>query len=279
MSNQPPVSLDPPRIASLLALAIPVAAGAAWMWVAKAPAHFPIVNLAALALAALWLWFGRGPHTATSRGVLFAALLIIMLSPLVIGPEVRSITGDAVSRWVSLGPVALHTGMLFTPALAILAAHNTRFGPAMLVLAMFTVLLQPDAATGFALTFAAVGIHHVTRNWQFGVVAIIGFVASIAMALTGEVKAQPFVERVLIDAAQTSILFTVLLALTLLASFCLLLFAVPLSRGARFALAGTLFGFIVMALISYYPMPLVGYGAAPILGFGLAMGLHGIRTR
>ncbi len=249
------------------------------MWAVDAPAHFPLVNFGAFGIAAMWVWFGRGPHTATSRGVLFAALLVILLTPLVIGPEVRSITGDAVSRWLPLGPVALHTGMLVTPALAILAAHNTRFGPAMLVVAMLAVLFQPDAATGFALTFAAVGIHHVTRNWQFGLAAIIGFVASIAMALTGEVEAQPFVERVLSDAAQTSYIFAVLLAVALLASFCLLLFAVPLSRAARFALAGALFGFIIMALMSHYPMPLAGYGAAPILGFGLAMGLHGIRAR
>ncbi|WP_340589244.1 hypothetical protein [Erythrobacter alti] len=267
------------RLPALLALAIPVVCGAAWMAASGAPFHYPLVNLGALALVSVWMLAGRGPHTALSRHILLITLLVILLCPLVIGPELTSITGDRVVRWTPLGPLTLHTGMLAAPALAVLAARNRSYGAAFLLAGLLAVLLQPDAATGFALTFAAVGIHHVTKDWKFGAVAILGFLASIAMALAGEIPPQPFVERVLVDATLQSIILGIVLAATLLASFALLLFAIPLAREARFALAGLFFGFAVMAFMSNYPTPFIGYGAAPILGFGLALGLHRIPAR
>ncbi len=264
---------------ALLALAIPVLCGTAWMATSGAPSHYPLVNLGALALALLLVAFARGPHTALSRHILLGALLVVMLCPLVIGPEIVSTSGDRVVRWMPLGPLTLHTGMLATPALAVLAARNRILAAPILLAALFAALLQPDAATGFALTFAAIGLHHVTRDWKVGLVCIAAFFASILMALAGEIAPQPFVERVLVEASLQSVALGIALALALLASFALVLFAIPFSREVRFALAGTLFGFGVMALMSNYPTPFIGYGAAPILGFGLALGLHRIPAR
>jgi len=267
------------RLPAMLALAIPVVCGAAWMALSGAPAHYALVNLGALALACLWIIGGRGPHTALSRHILLGALLIILLCPLLIGPELTSITGDRVVRWLPMGPLALHSGMLAAPALAVMAASNRRYGAGFLVAGALAVMFQPDAATGFAFTFAAVGIHHVTRDWKFGVAAILGFFASITMALAGEIPPQPFVERVLVEATLQSIFLGLALAAASIASFALILFAAPFAREVRFALAGTLFGFAIMALMSNYPTPFVGYGAASILGFGLALGLHRIPVR
>ena len=267
------------RLPALLALAIPVLFGTAWMATSGAPAHYAPVNLGALALALLWIAFGRGPHTALSRHILLAALLIVMLSPLVIGPETIAIGGDRVVRWVPLGPLALHTGMLATPALAVLAARNRKLAAPILLAALFAALFQPDAATGFAITFAAIGLHHVTHDWKVGLVGMLAFFASLLMALRGEIAPQPFVERVLVEAGLQSVALGIALALALIASFVLILFAVRLGREVRFTLAGVLFGFAVMALMSNYPTPLVGFGAAPILGFGLALGLHRIPAR
>jgi len=267
------------RIPALLALAIPVVSGAAWMAASGAPAHYPLVNLGALVLACLWIIGGRGPHTALSRHILLGALLLVVLSPLVVGQELTSITGDRVVRWVPLGPLALHTGMLATPAIAVLAARNRRYGAGFLLAGVLAAMFQPDAASGFALTFAAVGIHHITRDWKFGVAAILGFLASITMALAGEIAPQPFVERVLVDATLQNLVLGIALAAALVASFALLLIAIPFAKEVRFALAGLLFGFAVMALMSNYPTPFIGYGAAPILGFGLALGLHRIPAR
>lgn len=267
------------RLPAVLALAIPVLAGALYMALAGAPSHYPLINVCALALASLWILFGRGPHTALSRHLMTGVLLFTMLTPLAVSPELNSVTGDTVRRWFPLGPLTLHTGMLAMPGLCVLAARNRALGAPILLAALGTAYLQPDAATGFAITFAAVGLHHVTKDWKVGVVAVIGFVASLMMAVRGELPPQPFVERVLVDAAAISPIVAVALALAVAAAFALLLFAIPFDRAKRFTLAGLLFGFALMALMNSYPAPLIGFGAAPILGFGLALGLHRIPLR
>ena len=267
------------RLPSIAALAIPVMVGAAWMATSGAPSHYPLTNLAALALASLWTAFGRGPHTALSRHILLAALILIMLAVIAVGPAVEGLGGQKIMRWFPLGPLNLHTGMIAVPPLVVLAARNRAMAAPMLLAGIGAAYLQPDAAAGFALTFAAIGIHHVTRDWKVAATAIIGFVASIRMALIGELPPQPFVERVFVDAAGQSPVLAILLVAALLTSFALLLFAIPFARDKRFGLAGALFGFTVIAAMNHYPTPLIGYGAAPIIGFGLALGLHRIPQR
>ncbi|WAT17980.1 hypothetical protein OZN62_13845 [Aurantiacibacter sp. MUD11] len=267
------------RLPALAAMAVPTLAGAAWMAASGAPAHYATTNLAVLAGACGWMLVGRGPHTALSRHMLLATLLVIMLSPLAVGPEMTSVTGDRVVRWFPMGAINLHVGMFVVPSLVLLAARNRLLAAPILLAGLFIALLQPDAGSGFALTFAAIGIHHVTKDWKVGVTAIVGFVASVMMSLVGELPPQPFVERVFIDSFSQSLFVGLALALSLAAGFALLTFAAPMSRESRFALAGALFGFVAIAMMSHYPMPLIGYGAAPIAGFGLALGLHRIPQR
>ncbi len=258
---------------ALLALALPVIVGSVWMTLAGAPSHYALANLACLVIAAAWIVYGRAPASQHGSVALLAILLALLLLPLLTGPTVLSITQDPVARWLPLGPFAVHSGMLCAPALAVLAARDTRYGALVLLAATGAVLLQPDAASGFALTLAAVGIHHVTKDWKVGVAAIVCFIATLRMAVTGEIAPQPFVERVLVDAASFSPFMAIALALGLAGSFALILFATRQDRATRFALAGALFGFILMAMMTSYPMPLLGYGAAPILGYGFALGL------
>lgn len=267
------------RLPAILALAIPVLAGALYMALAGAPPHYALTNVAALGLACLWILLGRGPHTALSRHLMTGILLFTLLTPLAVSPELTSVSGDRVMRWFPLGSLSLHTGMLVTPALCMLAARHRTLAAPILLAALGAVYFQPDAATGFALTIAAVGLHHVTKDWKVGVTAIIGFVASFKMAMIGQLPPQDFVERVLVQAAGQSVPLATALAAAMIAAFCLILFALPLDRAKRFTLAGLFFGFAIMALMSNYPTPLIGYGAAPIIGFGLAFGLHRIPLR
>lgn len=250
------------------ALAVPVLAGIAWMVAQGAPAGYAPVDAAALALALIWVIFGRAPTTIAAQRAIVAVLLLLLFVPLATGPAL-----NGVARWLPLGPVTLHAGMLALPALTVLAARDPDYAPPILLAALFAAFLQPDAASGAAVTFAAVGLHHVTRDWKVGAVAVVGFFAVIAMALRGELPPQEFVERVLHDAATQSIPAAVGLGAALAASYLLMLWTAPLERDERFALAGSLFGFIVMAMISHYPFPFIGHGAAPILGYGLALGL------
>lgn len=254
------------RLPALAALGVPVLAGLVWMGFAGAPRAYLAVNAGALALGLTWIGFGRLPARAGPRRVLAIVLVVLLALPLVTGPEV-----NGVARWLPLGPFPLHAGMLALPLLAVLAARAGEDAPALLITAVLAALLQPDAASGLALTFACVGLHHVRQDWRVGLVAIVGFFAAIAAALRGELAAEPFVERVLVVLAFDQPLAALALFAALLSGFFLMLFAVDLPRAARFALAGTLFGFSVAALMSNYPSALIGFGAAPILGYALAL--------
>lgn len=256
------------RLPALLALALPVLAGLAAMAAMGASANYMVINAAALALATPWILFGQAPAGTRSRRILMLVLLGLLFVPLLTGPHL-----NGIARWLPVGPFTLHAAALAFPALAVLAAREKHYVAPALLVALLAAFLQPDAALGSAVVFAAVGLHDTMRDWQVGGVVIIGFLASIMMALNGELPAQPFVERVLVDAAMADPLLAFALFAALAGGFVLILRAVPLDRHARFALAGSLFGFSLLAILSNYPSVLIGYGAAPILGYGFALGL------
>ena len=256
------------RIPALLALLLPVGAGLVYLALAGAPQSYVITNTAALVLGAIWIMVGRAPNGARLRRIVVCALLFALFIPLLSGPYV-----NGIARWLPAGPFTLNAGALLFPAIAVLAAQDDDFAPPMLLAALLAAMLQPDAALGFAIVFAAVGLHDAERDWRVGLTCIIGFLASIVMALRGELPPQPFVERVLVTLAQAGSPLALLLFAALLASFCLILFAIPHGRRSRAALAGSLFGFSIMAVLSNYPGVLIGYGAAPILGYAFALGL------
>lgn len=255
------------RLAALLALSIPALAGIAYMASFGAPDPYLLVNAAALAIAMVWILVAPVPHELRLRRALALALVAILFIPLFTGPHIGN-----VARWVPLGPVTLHAGMLVVPALAMLAARDPDYAAPLLLTALLAAFLQPDAGTGLALTFAAVGLHDVTRDWKIGVTAIISFFASLVMAMRGELPPQPFVERVFADLLGNASLVAGALLAALAAGFFLILHGLSATREVRYALGGSLFGFGIAALVSHYPTPLVGYGAAPILGYGLALG-------
>lgn len=238
------------RLPALLALALPVLAGIACMAAFGAPSHYLLTNggglLAGMALAAGL----RAPPDARTNRILAMSLIALLFVPLATGPE-----QNGIARWLPLGPVTLHAGMLAIPPLAVLAARDADYAPPMLLLALLACLLQPDAAGTFALTIAAVGLHHAKQDWKLGAVAIVGFLATLLAALHGELPAVPFVERVLVDYAHRS---------------------VPAALGLFAALVVS---FALVALMSNYPSALIAFGAAPIIGFGLALGLVNLPKR
>ncbi len=256
------------RVPALAALALPVLAGAAFMAVGGAPSGYAAANLAALVTAGLWVMFGRQPRSIFLVRSLAIVLVAMLFFPLVTGPQL-----NGIARWVPIGAFNIHAGMLCVPALRVLTSRDQAYAAPLLLTALLAALLQPDAATGLALVFGAAGLHHVTRDWRVGVAAIAGFVATLVMATRGELPAQPFVERVLVDALSANLPLALMMAAALLAGFLLILFAAPLARPARFACAGSLAGFVVMSIVSNYPTPLAGFGVSAILGYGFALGL------
>ena len=204
--------------------------------------------------------------SVTTRRSVIVALLLLLALPLVTGPYIHGI-----ARWLPLGPLALHSGMLVVPLLVVLASRERELEAPVVLAAVFAALLQPDGATGLALTFAAVGSYVARQDWRMGAVAGAAFFASLVMWMRGELPAQPFVERVLVDAAMTQPIAAVLLFAALVTSFFIILHALPAPKPERCVLAGSLFGFSLAGILSNYPSALIGYGAAPILGFGLAL--------
>lgn len=253
------------KFPALLAIALPVAAGLVHMATGGAPGSYLIVNIAALATASALLLAGVPPLDRRGRLIAGAILLALFALPLLTGPSINGIV-----RWLPLGPFILHAGLLTIPALVVLAAREGTLGLAAILVALVVALVQPDFASAFALTGGAVGIYQVRSDWRVGLVVIIGFLFAIAAALTGELPAAPFVERIIIDALGSAPAMAALLGASLIAATLLMLFATDLPRVARYPLGMSLFGFLVTSLISNYPTPLAGYGAAAIVGYGLA---------
>ncbi len=253
------------RGASVLALALPVLAGITSLIALGAPRAYATGNALALGLAVAMI---LGLPNAPRRGnrLIALVLLAVLFLPLVTGPA-----PNGIARWVPLGPIVLHSGSLALPALAVLAARDVDYAPPILLAALLAALLQPDAATGLAITLAAVGLYKAGGDWRLVPVAGIAFFASLVAGLRGELPARPYVERLLVQHALTMPTAAIGLALALLGGFILMAHALPAERRVRHALAGALFGFSLAAVVSNYPSVLIGYGAGPILGFGLAL--------
>jgi hypothetical protein len=253
------------RRAALLALTVPVLAGVAYQAAFNAPGSYSLIGVAALALGLSWI--ALAPPLSASTRVVPVILLAILALPLLTGPEVND-----VQRWLPLGPVTLHAGMLAIPLLLRMTARDEADAPIILSTALLLALLQPDAGSAAALTFGTVGLYHVRPDWKLGAIIAVGFFVIIFAALRGELAPQPFVERVLLGAiAAGGPALALGLFASLLASFLLMLFALGNQKAERFAIGGTLFGFAIMSMVNTYPMPLIGFGAAPILGYALAL--------
>lgn len=256
------------RSIAILALAIPVFAGLAYLWALGGPRAYLVVNAGSLVVAAIVIAVRpRRLLSVTVRRFLIAAALALLFVPLATGPSL-----GGVARWLPLGPFMLNAGLMTVPPLAVLLGEERDYAPGLMCIAILAALLQPDLAIGAALTLMAFGLYDATKDWRYGLVAVAAFTAALVAATHGELEAQPFADRVIFILARDNLPGALGLTAALLAGFVLIL-AGPGSAPSRKALAGCLFGFTFAGHVSNYPTPLVGYGAAAILGFGFALAL------
>ena len=261
------------RVGLVLAIALPVLAGLAWMAHQDAPRSYLLVNALALCIVTPWVLFGRAPEQKSWGAALVALLLAGLLLPLIGDLRLTSESGHSLARWIALGPVTLHSGALFVPPLVVLASRlPDRWAAGCLLIALAAISFQIDPASGLALTLAAAVLAFEKSSAWLSATAIAGLAATIFAFGRGELTPQLFVEAVLPAALDRSPSMSIALGMALLGPMLLPLLTRRNFAGAPAALAACIAGFVAASLIGPYPSILIGYGAAPILGSGLAAG-------
>lgn len=261
------------RLLAFLCVALAVALGLVGFASGGAPNSYIIVNGAGLAVVASVLIPG-GPGRTRIVPPLIALLgLALIVATLFVGPEV-----EGVQRWIRIGPLTLHAGMLVLPAMiaTFVRQRPTVSLPATVICAA-VFSLQPDLGSALAL-FGGLALTMVGRRLAFAEVAmcLIALAAVLATALRPDSLAPvPFVETALIDAWRTSpplgVAMAAALAMAIILPPRLLVRRNPdLGASAR-GVIGALGGFAVAPLFGPFPQPLIGYGASPIIGLGLAL--------
>lgn len=251
-----------------LPLLLPSLGGLAYLYAFEAPTRLIAVNAGALALALLWVLFGRMPAARNLLLVLACGAVLALFLPLLTGPEM-----GGVARWLPAGPVSLHSGALLLPLITVLAAREEAIGAGLFALAGAAFILQPDAASLFALGVASATLAATLRRVSFAVVSLAAIVFATATFGAGTLEPQRFTEGVLAEVWHSAPLAALGLGGLLFIAPPLLIAREPqILRAEGTALATLLWGFGIAAMLAPFPYPLIGYGAAPILGFGLALG-------
>ncbi len=235
------------------------------MWAGGAPRSYLIGNGAALGLAVI-LGLLPSPLRISERIASLTAigLSLLLLLPLLAGPEV-----DGVRRWIALGPVKLHAGMLLIPAMLVTmlrASPNANL--LALLIAAFGAFLQPDKASAVALLFGTACLFWLLRQKPLAIVLSAQLVIFGGLFfMTDGPEAVPFVEQVIVRAWMEMPGLSVAMAFALVAAI-----VIPSSKNhGLLPPMGASAGFAMASLLGPYPSPLIGYGAAPILGYGLAL--------
>jgi hypothetical protein len=262
-----------PFIGALAGGAITVALGIGAMAAYGAPRSFIAINSSALVLAIGLALIARRWRSATIDYWIAGAALTALLATLAFGPNL-----DGVRRWLAVGPIRLHIGMLLIPALAIAVTRlDARQATGALCAAAIIAALQPDLATALALLAIAL-VTAALLGGRIRWIAVLATVSALLWCLSHPDGLAPvrFVEHVLVDMAATDVPLAIALGTILTVAILSPLIgwkrADPANRAAVAAFAASLAAFLLASLIGPYPTPLIGAGAASILGWGLGLG-------
>ncbi|WP_339821626.1 hypothetical protein [uncultured Parasphingorhabdus sp.] len=263
------------QLIRLSGLAFAVLMGCIYMLSAGAPREFWIINGAALAcaigLSVFLKRLDRGFGVVAFTGFALALFAATLFSDAEI---------DGIHRWIAVGPVRLHVGLLLLPATISLLPDLRRELALLTVIAISLIVsLQPDRASAFALLSGVFVLAIAKRDkWYVGMLAItvIGF--SWTLSQIDPLQPVRFVEYVIRDAWEFHPSAAVILAVSLILALVMPLFGLN-SRNQipLIASLATIGGFVIISLFGPYPMPLIGYGVSAIVGYGLALGFSAVR--
>jgi hypothetical protein len=252
----------------------PIALGIIYMAAYGAPQTYVVSNAAAgIAILAGILFVPKARYLRfpAITPIIVSALILALFAATFAGPSV-----DGVHRWIGLGPINLHAGMLLLPTLfVILPGLNARLACGVILVAAALFALQPDFGSAFALCVATLVFFTLTRNrWAF--IALLGTCVAVALALlkAGDLAPVSFVERVVQDAFARHPLISIGMALSVAMATAapILSFSIRTAASAARLLgwSACLIGYFLASLIGDYPTPLLGYGVSSITGFGCA---------
>lgn len=263
----------------LIGLSFAVLCGIAYMAAAHAPPRFIIMNGSALIGAIL---VALAPPLPRKWFPIAAVLCVVgMIATLFLSP-----TTFGIRRWVQLGPLTVHVGMLLLPALAVIVpAIAARTAAIALIAVAFITVGQLDAATSMAVLALSTFLIIKQRNrWTIFAFVIALLVAFTAMVRLDMLPPAPFVERVIEDAwawnkAAGLVIFIAALA-AIFSPFAIASGgAQRVSAAALVTCGGVFFAASILGrtaiLSGHYPTPFVGFGGSIIVGWGIALWLLG----
>jgi hypothetical protein len=261
------------RLVAFACLAFSVGAGAIGFQLGDAPPSYIAVNGVALLFAAAAILL-PGEHRLGAVAPLVSVVSVTLLAATFLpGSDI-----DGVKRWIPLGPLQLHAGMLVVPAMvAVLPRQSEAVSLAVAAVCAALVWAQPDFAAALALfagiSAAALGRKLAWTGHATRIVAVLGL--GLTAFRPDPLVGVRFVETAISDGWTVSRLLALVMALALIVAVLLppriLVRGRPEMTASARAVTGAMAGFGLAGLLAPFPQPLVGYGASPILGYGLAL--------
>lgn len=255
----------------LSGLIIAVLAGCIYMVLAEAPRSYLLVNGGALVCAIGFATFLKRPSPGLGSIALTGIAVLFCIATLFSRIEI-----EGVQRWIGVGPIRLHAGLLLLPVIVSFLPDLRKILALLTVFVLgLTISLQPDRAAAVALLLGVLTLATAKRDrWSFGMLAVAAMGCVGAFWQQDPLQPVQFVEYVMIDAWQFHPLIAIILSGALMLAFVLPLRGLGLSNNIHlFAAMATIMGFAIMSLLGPYPTPLIGYGASAIIGYGFVLGL------
>ncbi|WP_374274902.1 hypothetical protein [Brevundimonas sp.] len=264
--TRPPL-FAPRAFAGLCGLAA-VILGLIYMAMSDAPPAYLLINAGAAVFGVLAVAFVA---LALKRGHLGAGPLSLALGVSLLAVSQWGIAADGVTRWVSIGPLAIQPGLIIAPLAAVLFARSP--GPwSLMGIAVVAMALafQPDRGTAGAVAAGMMALALVRPSGLTrlaAVAAAAGF--AVTLARPDASPAMPFVDQILFTSFQNPAAGVAVL----LGAGLLILPALGTGRDqdTRVVFGAVWVGLIVAAALGNYPTPLVGYGGSAIIGYFLSL--------
>lgn len=259
-----------PQGVALLCAAASAMLGLTYLTMARAPAQYLLMNVAAFTFGLVAL---AGLVLADRRRHLPEGAVVFILGAVWLATALLGVQADGVKRWLALGPLTIQPSLMALPLMTVLFARS-RDAVAMagMTLAALAVALQPDRGTAGALVAGVAGLAIIRPNRNvLGALVFVAAGFAVTLVRPDPSPVAPFVDRIFYSSFEIH----PLAGMAVLVGAILLI--VPALLPGRAARPETVaFGLVWIALIlaaalGNYPTPVVGYGGSAVIGYLVAL--------